>query len=591
MPAYDMKPWCLPLLVAFAGCGDGASAESTGATEGTPTSTGMESTGGPSTSDSTTTAADSTADTADTADTGDSSDSSTSDGEVSPLDHAVEAIGGADALNALEFLRITADGERWVDYEAHVPGDVMEVSTYASTFTFDVPNRSLRLDTQRTPLFEALQFGPAQEFSIVLNDQVGALGEQAGFVPPGNFPSQHVAALATQQRMFNPHFYLLEALADPSVAGDGGEVDVDDVPHRILTFAGEVAEIRLFIDAATGFITKLETVENHPLARDVPIEVRYGGWASSGSLAFPATVALYTEGTLVHEETRTGVEIEPALPADVFDLPPPADNPTVDAAAFEFGQQTHQALEAFFSLAFLVTEEPAFMTEQIVPGITLVGSGANSVIVSYDQGLVMLEAPATPAYGTAVVDAAAATFPGLPITHVIQSHHHQDHAAGVRSVVAAGATPVVGNGVADFWNEILTAESTIRPDELASAPVVPEIEEVALDGTFQISDADVTITVHHVSNNPHADDMVITHIERGGEAFVYVADLYNAGFGGTLVLGGPESFFDAMRDRSIIDASCASAVPLTIIPAHGLVQSLSDSIVELTGQGVDVGCP
>ena len=230
------------------------------------------------------------------------------------------------------------------------------------------------------------------------------------------------------------------------------------------------------------------------------------------------------------------------------------------------------------------------MTTQITPNITLVGTLANTVLINYDQGLVLLEAPATPAHGTALVDAAATAFPGLDITHVVQSHHHQDHASGVRSVVAAGATAVVGNGVADFWDGVLSAPSTIRPDALSSAGVVPDIEEVPLDGTFQISDPNVTITVHHVSENPHADDMVFTLIETGGAAYVYVADLYNAGFGGTLVLEGPESFFDALRDRGIIDGACASAVPLTIIPAHGFPQSLAESLAELSGLGVDVGC-
>ena len=71
---------------------------------------------------------------------------------------------------------------------------------------------------------------------------------------------------------------------------------------------------------------------------------------------------------------------------------------------------------------------------------------------------------------------------------------------------------------------------------------------------------------------------------------VYEADLYNAGFGGTIVLEGPASLFDALRDFDIIDASCASALPLTIMPAHGVPQSLADSIAELAEQGQEIGC-
>ncbi|MEL6177965.1 MAG: hypothetical protein AAFS10_03385 [Myxococcota bacterium] len=40
----------------------------------------------------------------------------------------------------------------------------------------------------------------------------------------------------------------------------------------------------------------------------------------------------------------------------------------------------------------------------------------------------------------------------------------------------------------------------------------------------------------------------------------------------------------------MIGEDCTADVPTTIVPAHGLPQSLEESIAELTGLGVDVGC-
>ena len=45
-----------------------------------------------------------------------------------------------------------------------------------------------------------------------------------------------------------------------------------------------------------------------------------------------------------------------------------------------------------------------------------------------------------------------------------------------------------------------------------------------------------------------------------------------------------------MRGLEIIDESCNSALPLTIVPAHGVPTTLEDSLAELAGIGVDVGC-
>lgn len=109
----------------------------------------------------------------------------------------------------------------------------------------------------------------------------------------------------------------------------------------------------------------------------------------------------------------------------------------------------------------------------------------------------------------------------------------------MRSVVAAGATAVVGKGAADFWETVLIAPSTLRPDSLAEADVTPVLEEVPADGTYVIADDAITITAHDASANEHAHDMLITVVDADGARLVYVADLYNAGFGLTLVVGGP----------------------------------------------------
>ena len=513
--------------------------------------------------------------------------------ELTPFEQAVDAIGGEKALTGLELLRIEASGNIRVDYESPRPSEPEDVSSYTTSHMFDIRNDDLRTDTVRTPLFEALQFFPPASFSIVLNGNVGGLTAQAGFSPPGNVPSQYVGAMRTQQRLFNPHFYLREGLADPALIGDGGAAEFEGHSHRVIRFAGTGGEVRLFVDDESGSISKLETLRNHVLVRDVLTEVRYLNWQSHGSLAFPSAVELYAGGALVQDEARLAVTIGSSFPAGTFALPPEAVDPTLDAEALAFGQQTHQVLDAFFNLGFFIQEAPPVVTSEVAPGVTLLGGGgaASSLAVAYDQGLVVFEAPASPKHGSNLVATLDRAFPGLAITHLVQSHYHQDHAAGVRSFAAAGATAVVGNGVSGFWDGVLSATSTIRPDALAGAGVVPKVEEIPLDGTFVIKDANITITAHHVSANPHSDDMVIAVIETEGEVFVFEADLYNAGFGLTLVLGGPEALFASLRDLGVIDASCRSPVPLTIIPAHGTPLSLAESLAELAGQSINVGCP
>jgi len=507
------------------------------------------------------------------------------------LEQAVDAMGGEEALTSLQVLRIEASGTRHIDYEGLEPSEIHETSTYDSTYTYDLTTDDLRVDMTRTSLFEAFQFFPTETYSVVLNGDVGGLTAQAGFYPPGTMPSQHVGAIRQQQRLFNPHALLRTALANPSAAGDGGEQEYDGRQHRVLTLPDDGIEIRLFVDSETGLISKLETMENSPLFRDVPVEVRFADWQQHGTLSFPETVELYAVEGLIHDEVRSAFHMEPSdLAADAFDLPPDTAA-QVDADALSFGRQSHLVVDAFFQILFGYDPGGASQASELAPGVTLFGAGHNSMAVVVDDSIVVIEGAMSPTHGTHIVEALAVEHPGVPISHVVQSHHHQDHSAGVRSFAAVGATVVVGPGVQSFYEDVLAAPSTIRPDVLSATTVTTTVDEVSTDGTSVISGGGVTVTAYHMSANPHADDMLIPVVDTGTEQFVYVADLYNAGVGFSPVLGGPESFFAALRQLGIIDASCASTSPMTIIPSHGLAQTLEDSVAELAMLGVDIGCP
>ncbi len=508
------------------------------------------------------------------------------------LEQAVEAMGGAGSLNDLKRFRIESAGTRRIDYEGMEPSEVHDTSTYTRTYVHDLSTDSLRVDTVRTSVFEAFQFFPPESYSVVLNGDVGGLTAQAGFFPPGAMPSQHVGALRQQQRLFNPHILLRFALANPAAVSDGGEEDYDGLSHRILAIMDQDVEVRLFVNPESGLISKLETMENSPLFRDVPVEVRYEGWKQHGVFSFPTTVELYAVEGLVHEETRSSVDIEPAdVAAGAFDLPPEAGTPEVDADEFAFGRQSHLVVEAFFQILFGYEQGGAVEVSELTPGVMLLSAGHNSLAALVDERLVVIEAPISPAHGTHIVETLASEFPGVPISHVVQSHHHQDHSAGVRSLAAVGAKLVVGPGVKSFYEDVLAASSTLRPDALSRVDVETEVEEVAQGATSEIAGPTVTVTAYHMSANTHSADLLLTLVDTGAARVIYVADLYNAGVGFSPVLGGPESFFAAMRDLEIIDQDCVSELPLTIIPSHGLAQSLEDSITELDGLEVDIGCP
>ena len=100
----------------------------------------------------------------------------------------------------------------------------------------------------------------------------------------------------------------------------------------------------------------------------------------------------------------------------------------------------------------------------------------------------------------------------------------------------------------------------------------------------------MVVKAYHTNRDPHAEDALLVVIDTGGEKFVYQTDFYNGGFGFTVVNGGPQALFDAMRDINVLEDGCTTEVTTKIISGHGSVLTVEEAVAELQSIGVDVGC-
>jgi glyoxylase-like metal-dependent hydrolase (beta-lactamase superfamily II) len=207
--------------------------------------------------------------------------------------------------------------------------------------------------------------------------------------------------------------------------------------------------------------------------------------------------------------------------------------------------------------------------------------------------VILLEAPLSELHAEQLMKSVDELAPDRPISHVVQSHHHVDHASGARQVVGAtGADLVFGNGVEQFWKTVLSAPSVIRPDALEETGMSGALVTVNEAGSLVLVDeADVVVTVYHSTRSEHSADILLASIETDGMMYVFENDMYNPAFGEIeVVLDGPQVLFDIMRDVGILDENCMSFMPVSIIPGHGSVQTLEEVLANLDGRGFDVGC-
>lgn len=492
----------------------------------------------------------------------------TVDPSLSTADKAFAGIGGKAAVQGLQNFELTVSGQAYTAGEGFRPSDppLMGSTSEGTTISYDVAGNKLAIHHKRTlTLFFPLQ----QDFKEIVNGNDGFLdGTESLFGAPGGpLLSDRTAAIRRQQRFLNPHLILKDIAANPSIATDGGAALLDGSLHNLLVVSDSVHPITLYVNAKTGKLAKLSTLENEPLHRDVPVEVFYEGWETTSSgLLFPKNVYMGVDGHLVSSETRKTVTVNGTLAASLFQLPSGTNLPPYNAEDAGRGASQHVFHQIFASFGIPLDGVDLTTSETVLtPGVHyLRGYSHNTLVVEQANGIVVLEAPLYPERSDAVINWIKAKFPNKPITHVLATHHHSDHAGGLRSYVAQGTKVVAHESVTSFYQELFRAPSTIRPDALAQKPTAPTIVPVAIGTPLRLDDATHPVVAYNLPNT-HAADMLLFYLPN--EKIAFASDLFNPGQGG--FGNGPKELYTAIKTTYGLDVT-------TVTGGHGNTSSLAD---------------
>lgn len=494
------------------------------------------------------------------------------DPTLSTWDKALYGMGGQDALAGLTSFEIQASGLRHLGGEGFSPTDpAITVSTLDTTVSYDIANDGIRIDYARNLL--ALFAGVSLTYSDIISGQLGYVeGTDSVFAAfaTTNMPSARWASSRKQLRLLNPQLILKDIIDDPSIATEAGAALHNGSIHELLEVEDAVYPITLWVNAATGRVSKLTTMVNDHLHRDTVLEVHYVGWQSYDGVAFPNDVYMVLGHDIVHEEYRTSVAVNPTLSADLFTFPANAD-PVYVAEDAAWGETSHQWHHGFLSLGLASDLKQTYvLPTELAPGVWFVGgSSHNSMVVEQATGVVVIEPPLYPERGAAILAwiQNEANIENKTVKYVVLTHHHHDHAGALREFVAAGAQVVLSENSEEFFAEdILKARSTIAPDTLATNPVAASISPVQEDSAVTLPDATNPVMVHHMASS-HAGDMVFIHLPTSKH--VFQSDLFNPGPG-----GGAISRLYAQELRDAITPVEATAT--TIVGGHGSYGPLTE---------------
>ena len=445
-----------------------------------------------------------------------------------PLGQAVTAIGGKEALLGLRTLSTSATGQRFEPGQARSPGGTpLALGSFSYSSDLDLTGDRVALAWQRSSLI-----GSPLKFSEIVNQDRGyfdGIDSVTGMAPQSAMQSSRVAAVRKHQRLFLPHLLLRRALQSPSSVTVLPQADYLGKPHHVLSLTDNFQPVRVFIDAASGQIDKVDTIEDDPMRGDVLIEVATSAWTQSGTLRFPTQMRLSLAGVPIHDETRTVVAVNPNLADSKFTVPA-ALSVAPDSADAARGEAISEYLHRFAAIGFPADQDAAksLMVSELAKGVLhLTGAVAHSLAIETQTGIVVAEAPTDDARSRAVIAEIRKRIPGKPITHIINTHHHDDHAGGLRTYVAEGATVVTAKSNEAYLTQVFQAPHKARPDQLQQTPAAQRKLVTVGSSPLELKDAAHTIRVYNIAAN-HAEGMLVVYIE--DLTLLFVADLFSPGF-------------------------------------------------------------
>jgi glyoxylase-like metal-dependent hydrolase (beta-lactamase superfamily II) len=152
----------------------------------------------------------------------------------------------------------------------------------------------------------------------------------------------------------------------------------------------------------------------------------------------------------------------------------------------------------------------------------LAGGSHNSVLIEMADHAVLVESPLYDGRTMAVLAKAKELLPAKPVRYVVNSHHHFDHAGGLRTAAAAGLTLVTSAAAKPFFEKALANPNRLNKDALAASSAKWSVEGV--DGKRMMTSGGRTLEILEIKGSVHAQGFLMVYMPT--EKILIEADAY-----------------------------------------------------------------
>jgi glyoxylase-like metal-dependent hydrolase (beta-lactamase superfamily II) len=267
---------------------------------------------------------------------------------------------------------------------------------------------------------------------------------------------------------------------------------IDETKYTVVSFSVDGKYTVEGYLSDKNLVERVRTVVDNDVLGDMPVEAIYRDYKDFGGVQVPTLTVVRQGGfpTLIAGVTdakpNAPVAIPPAAPAA------PAAPVTVTA-------------------------------EKVANGIYyLKGGSHHSVLVEFADHLALIEAPQNEARSLALLAEITKLYPRKPLTQVINTHHHFDHAGGLRPFVDAGVTIVTHEINVPFYEAAFKTPRTLKRDRLQQSKRAAVITGVK--DRLVLSDATNTLELHALKSTVHDEGMLVALLPR--EKLLVEVDMY-----------------------------------------------------------------
>jgi glyoxylase-like metal-dependent hydrolase (beta-lactamase superfamily II) len=397
---------------------------------------------------------------------------------------------GATTLHSISF---SGSGSGATFGQAYEPGKAWPAINYSSFSRHaDYDNAAFREDAARS------RAEPGGGGGVPL---MGAGEQRTVGLLRGNFawnlagPAPIPFALALDGRIHDlwttPHGVIKAALANnPTLAvrNEGGQV----MAAVSFTLPGRFSATALINPA--GLVEQIESLQPNPVMGDTASVISFSDYRDFGGVKFPMRIRQSMGGFPVLDLTVN--EVKPNAPVGI-EVP-----------------------------ALVPTAAERVTAEKVASGVWLMAGGShNSVAIEMKDHILLVESPLWDGRAEPLLAEVKKLGNGKPIRYVINSHHHFDHAGGLRTAVAEGITLVTSELARPYFERTLANPNRIKPDAMQKSGNKALVSGVS--GKRNFTDGERMVVVYYIEGNLHAQGFMMVYLPQ--EKILIEADAYTPG--------------------------------------------------------------